>query len=130
MTPRRRKHSALDLLLGSDVSVVTALSLSAVHSLGGETDVTLSAYHFIGLVLSGEGSECRFDLEGSHTTSSQSEDEMEGGLLLNVVVGQSSAVFELLSGKDESLLIGGNTFFILDLSPVQISVRGLCWKLT
>ena len=40
---------------------------------------------------------------------------MEGGLLLDVVVGESSAVFELLSSEDESLLIWRNTFLVLDL---------------
>merc|ERR1719284_11321 len=40
---------------------------------------------------------------------------MEGGLLLDVVVGEGSTVFELLSSEDESLLIWGNTFFVLDL---------------
>jgi len=41
---------------------------------------------------------------------------MESGLLLDVVVGKGSAVFELLSSEDESLLIRGNSFLVLDLS--------------
>jgi len=40
---------------------------------------------------------------------------MEGAFLLNVIVTQSSAVFQLFSGEDESLLIGGNTFLVLNL---------------
>ena len=40
---------------------------------------------------------------------------MESGLLLDVVVREGSAVFELLSGEDESLLIGWDTFLVLDL---------------
>jgi len=40
---------------------------------------------------------------------------VEGGLLLDVVVSEGSSVFELLSGEDESLLVGGNTFLVLDL---------------
>ena len=40
---------------------------------------------------------------------------MKGGLLLDVVVRQSAAVLELLSSKDETLLIRGDTFLILDL---------------
>ena len=40
---------------------------------------------------------------------------MESGLFLNVVVTEGSTIFELLSCKDESLLIGGNTFLVLDL---------------
>jgi len=34
---------------------------------------------------------------------------------LDVVVSESSAVFELLSGEDEALLIWGNSFLVLDL---------------
>ncbi len=40
---------------------------------------------------------------------------MEGGLLLDVVVGESSSVLELLSGKDQSLLVGRDSFLVLDL---------------
>ena len=35
-------------------------------------------------------------------SSPQSEDQVEGGLLLDVVVGQSPAVLQLLPGKDQS----------------------------
>ena len=34
---------------------------------------------------------------------------MKGGLLLDVVVGKSAAILELLSGEDETLLIRGDT---------------------
>merc|ERR1711876_110068 len=52
--------------------------------------------------------------EDLHTTS-ESEDEMEGRFLLDVVVGESSSILELLSSEDKSLLIGGNSFLVLDL---------------
>merc|ERR1711884_878748 len=48
-------------------------------------------------------------------TSSQSQYKMEGRLLLNVVVRQSSTIFQLLSSKDQSLLIRWDTFFVLNL---------------
>ena len=41
--------------------------------------------------------------------------EMQSGLLLNVVVGQGASIFELLASEDETLLIWGNSFFVLDL---------------
>merc|ERR1712039_1089256 len=47
--------------------------------------------------------------------TSKSEDEMESGLFLDVVIGEGPAILELLSSEDESLLIWGNTFFVLDL---------------
>ena len=40
---------------------------------------------------------------------------MQRRLLLDVVVGQGSAVFQLLACEDESLLIGRNAFLVLDL---------------
>ena len=48
-------------------------------------------------------------------TSSKSENEMESGLFLDVVVRKSSSILELLSGEDESLLIWWDTFLVLDL---------------
>jgi len=41
---------------------------------------------------------------------------VEGRLLLDVIVLEGPAVFELLSSKNESLLVWGNSFFILNLS--------------
>ena len=41
---------------------------------------------------------------------------MKSGLLLDVVIRESTAILELLSGEDETLLIGGNSLLVLDLS--------------
>ncbi len=40
---------------------------------------------------------------------------MESRLLLDVVVRECASVLELLSGKDETLLIRGNALLVLDL---------------
>ena len=40
---------------------------------------------------------------------------MEGGLLLDVVVGQRSAVLELLASEDQALLVRRNALLVLDL---------------
>ena len=45
---------------------------------------------------------------------------MEGGLLLDVVVGQGATILELLAGKDQSLLIGRDALLILDLGPDKV----------
>merc|ERR1719491_1698571 len=47
-------------------------------------------------------------------TSTEPEDQVKGTFLLDVVVGQSTAIFELFTGKDQPLLIWGNTFLVLD----------------
>ena len=58
--------------------------------------------------------------------TSKSEDKMEGGFLLDVVVRKGSAILELLTSEDESLLVWGNTFLVLDLGlDVLYGVCGL-----
>merc|ERR1719431_637891 len=47
--------------------------------------------------------------------SSQTENKMKGALLLDVVVRQSATIFQLFTGEDQSLLIWGNSFLVLDL---------------
>jgi hypothetical protein len=39
-------------------------------------------------------------------TTTQTEHQVEGGLLLNVVVAEGAAVLELLAGEDQALLVG------------------------
>lgn len=55
--PLATGFSALELLLGSEIAVVTALSLSAVLGLWWESSVALSADHLIASVLSSKSSE-------------------------------------------------------------------------
>jgi len=50
-----------------------------------------------------------------HTTT-QTKDEVKGGFLLDVVVGQGTTIFKLLSGKDQTLLIWRNALLVLDLA--------------
>ncbi len=47
--------------------------------------------------------------------AAQSEDEVKGGLLLNVVIAECPPVLELLAREDEPLLLGRNSFLVLDL---------------
>jgi len=50
---------------------------------------------------------------------------VKGGLLLDVVVRKSSAILELLSSEDESLLIWWDTFLVLDLGLDVLN--SVCW---
>ncbi|KAG6922216.1 hypothetical protein G0U57_003263, partial [Chelydra serpentina] len=60
-----------------------------------------------------------------HTTS-QAQDQVQSGFFLDVVVGQSAPIFQLLSCKDQSLLIWRNAFFFLDFGlDVLNGVTGL-----
>jgi len=50
---------------------------------------------------------------------------VESRLFLNVVVWEGSSVFELFTGKDESLLIWRDTFFVLDFGfDILNGIRG------
>ena len=111
--------SALHLLLGADVTVVATLALAAVDGLGWETSVALAADHLLALVDTSESGQRWLDLDAADTATAETEHQMESGLLLDVVVAESAAVFELLSGEDQSLLIGRDALLVLDLGPIQ-----------
>merc|ERR1712226_1010000 len=101
--------SIFKLLAGEDESLLIGRDAFLVLDLGLHVLDGVAWLNFEGDGLSGEGLN-----EDLHTTS-QSEDEMESGLLLDVVIRKGSSVFELLSGEDESLLIGRDAFLVLDL---------------
>merc|ERR1719184_196775 len=62
-------------------------------------------------------------------SSSEPQDKMESGLLLDVVVGQSPSVLELFTGEDQPLLIWRDAFLILNLGlNVLDGVRRLHFK--
>merc|ERR1711863_151974 len=78
-----------------------------------------------GLDLEGDGLACEGLHEDLHT-SPKTENEMEGGLLLDVVVGEGPSVLELLASKDQPLLVRGNALLVLDLGlHILDGVRGL-----
>merc|ERR1711945_43533 len=49
-------------------------------------------------------------------TSTKTENQMQSGLLLDVVVREGAAILKLFASKDQPLLIWGNAFLVLDLS--------------
>ena len=107
---------------------MSALLLSALSGSWCKGSVALSANHFVTFVFSCKGSQSWLDFDGSSATTSKSEDEMESRFLLDVVVAQGSAIFQLLSSEDESLLVGRNTFLILNFSPKEKLVKRTTWK--
>lgn len=63
--------------------------------------------------------------ENLHTTT-EAKNKVECGLLLDVVVGECTAILKLLSGKNETLLVWRDPLLILDFRlDVVDSVRGL-----
>merc|ERR1712172_194142 len=58
--------------------------------------------------------------------SSQTENEMKGALLLNVVVRQSATILQLFAGEDEPLLVWWDSFLVLNLGlDILNRIRGL-----
>merc|ERR1719251_464697 len=47
--------------------------------------------------------------------SPESEHKVEGALLLDVVVGESPSVLQLLASEDQPLLVWGDSLLVLDL---------------
>ncbi|KAI6354634.1 hypothetical protein MCOR25_011262 [Pyricularia grisea] len=48
-------------------------------------------------------------------TSTQTKDQVQRRLLLNVVVGQRAPILQLLSCENQSLLVWGDSFLVLNL---------------
>merc|ERR1712038_1440448 len=108
----------LDIVVGQGTSILKLLS---------SKDQTLLIWRNTFLILNlglnvvnGVG---WFDIEGDGLssqgldkdlhTSTKTENQMQSRLLLDIVVGQGTSIFELLSSKDQTLLIWRNTFLIL-----------------
>ena len=47
--------------------------------------------------------------------ATQAEDEVQGRLLLDIIVAERPPIFELLARKDQALLVRGNALLVLDL---------------
>ncbi|KAI7793017.1 putative ubiquitin C variant 4, partial [Triplophysa rosa] len=62
-------------------------------------------------------------------TTTKTQDKMEGGLLLDVVVGQGASILQLLTSKDQPLLVRWDALLILDLGlDILNGVTGLNFK--
>ena len=105
----RESAAIFELLSSEDKSLLIGRNTFLVLDLGLDVLDSVRWLNIKGDGLSGEGLD-----EDLHTTS-QSEDEMECRLLLDIVVGEGSSILELLTGEDKSLLIGWDTFLVLDL---------------
>ena len=116
---------------------------AAIFQLLSSKDKTLlvrgNSFLVLNLLLHGLDSVRGLDFEGDslpsqslhedlHTTT-KAKDQVEGGLLLDVVVREGAAVLELLAGKDKTLLVRGNSFLVLDLLLNSLdSIRRLNFK--
>merc|ERR1712243_363636 len=110
----------LDVIIGQSSSIFELFSCEDQPLL-----IRRDAFLILDLSLDVLNGVRRLNLEGDRLTgqrlhenlhtSSQPENKMEGGLLLDVVVRESPAIFELFSCEDQPLLVWGDALLILDL---------------
>merc|ERR1712151_1388029 len=115
----RKSSTILELLTSEDKSLLVWWDTLLVLDLGFDVLDGVSWLNIEGDGLSSQGLD-----EDLHTTS-ESQHKMESGLLLDVVIGEGSAILELLTSEDESLLVWWNTFLVLDLGLDVFD--GVCW---
>merc|ERR1712013_281637 len=125
-TTTKTEHKVKSRLL---LDVVVAQGATILELLSGENETLLIrrnalfvldlSLHVLNgirwLYIKSNGLSCESLDENLHATA-KTKDKMKSGLLLNVVVAQGASILQLLSGKDETLLIWRNALFVLDLS--------------
>merc|ERR1740129_339587 len=119
----RKSTAIFELFDGKDQSLLIWGDSLLVLNLGLDIFNGVRCLHFQSNGLSSQG------LDENLHTSTKTEDQMQSRLLLDVVVGEGAAILKLFSGKDQSLLIWGNSFLVLDLGlDVLNGVRSLDLK--
>jgi len=104
----RKGAAILQLLAGKDQPLLIWWDALLVLDLGLHILDGVWRLHF-----QGDGLACQCLDKDLHATS-ETKDKMEGWLLLDVVVWKGAAIFKLLAGKDQPLLVWGNSLLVLD----------------
>merc|ERR1711923_644080 len=105
----RKSSSILQLLSSKDQPLLVWGNPLLVLNLGLDILNGVRRLHLQSDGLASQG------LDKDLHTSSQPQDKMEGRLLLDVVVRKSSSILQLLSSKDQPLLVWGDALLVLDL---------------
>jgi len=105
----RKSSPILELFASEDKALLVRRDAFLVLDLRLHVVDGVRRLHFKCDRLSGQ----RLD-ENLHTTA-ESKDEMEGRLLLNVVIREGTPVLELLAGEDQALLVRRDTLLVLNL---------------
>ncbi|KAM0910373.1 hypothetical protein ACQ4PT_014204 [Festuca glaucescens] len=97
----RQGAAILKLLTSEDEALLVRRDALLILDLGLDVVDGVRRLHLQGDGLAGEGLH-----EDLHATT-QAENQVEGGLLLDVVIRQGAAILQLLTSKDQTLLVGG-----------------------
>merc|ERR1712136_497167 len=119
----RQSTAIFQLLASKDQPLLVWGNSLLVLNLGLDILNSVRGLDFKGDSLAGQGLD-----ENLHATS-QTKDQMKCRFLLDVVVGQSTAIFQLLASKDQPLLVWGDPLLVLDLGfDILNGVRGFHLK--
>ena len=105
----REGSAVFELLSGENQSLLVRWDAFLILDLRLDVINGIGRFNFEGDGLAGKS------LDKDLHTTTEAENEMESGFLLNVIVGECAAVFELLASKDQALLVRGDAFLVLDL---------------
>lgn len=90
---------------------MSTLLFATIHSTRMKTGIALSADHFVTVILLSQKSQAGFN-----DPTTQPEHKVKSGLFLDVVIRKCPAIFQLLASKNQTLLVWGNSFFVLNFS--------------
>ena len=105
----RKRASVLKLLASEDQALLIGRNALLVLDLGLHVVDCVRRFDFEGDRLAGES------LDKNLHAAAETEDKVEGGLLLNIIIRKGAAVLKLLASENQTLLVGRDAFFVLDL---------------
>ena len=105
----RKGAAILELLAGKDETLLIGGNALLVLNLGLDVVNGVRRLDIEGDGLAGEG------LHKDLHAATETENQVQSRLLLDVVVGKGAAILELLAREDKALLIRGDTLLILNL---------------
>merc|ERR1719443_2089559 len=104
----RQSTAIFELLAGEDQALLIRRDTLFVLDFGFDVINGVA-----GLDVQGDGFADQSLHKDLHATA-KAKDKMKSGLFLDVVIRQSTAIFELLAGENQALLIRRDTLFVLD----------------
>merc|ERR550525_485627 len=117
----RQSPPILQLLAGKDQPLLLRRDSLLVLDLGLDILDGIIRFHIQGNRLAGQGFH-----KNLHSTTTQAEHQVQSGLLLDVIIRESTSILQLFSCENQPLLLGRNTFLVLDLGlNILDSVIGL-----
>merc|ERR1719409_2407952 len=104
----RQSATVLQLLAGENQTLLIRGNAFFVLDFGFHILDGVGSLH-----VEGDGLACQSLDEDLHTTA-QAQNQVQSRFFLDVVIRQSATILQLLASENQTLLIRGNAFFVLD----------------